>query len=333
VQVVVIHQGTNVGQNAVGTSPGIEWEGPILTIADELKDTTVDAMIVGHTHRVSNLMHGNLLIVEGINAGTSYSVLQLMVQGGDVAWAGGATRVAKDIGVAPRPDVKAIVDDANAQTAVLRNQVIGTQSIDIKRDPTRLHESAMGNMVADSMRLKYPGVDAAWTNSGGLRQDLNVSPPSAGEQPGEITWGEMFSVLPFGNRSVILTLTGDNLRAGAVNGFTPFCQPGFPGGTGRFPQVSGLKLQFHCNGTTPVVDGIWKAPNGPAGPLTPVGPTDTVRLVTNDFMYNGGGDGYTSWSQGTDVAQPGDDLLQVAIEYVTAHSPVAPTVEGRIVGP
>jgi 2',3'-cyclic-nucleotide 2'-phosphodiesterase (5'-nucleotidase family) len=333
VQVVVIHQGTNVGQNAIGTAPGIAWEGPILTIADELRGTTVDAMVVGHTHRVSNLMHGDLLIVEGINAGTSYSVLQLMVQGGDVAWAGGATRIAKNLGVAPRADVKSIVDDANAQTAVLRNQVIGTQSIDIKRDPTRLHESAMGNMVADSMRLKYPGVDAAWTNSGGLRQDLNVSPPTAGEAPGEITWGEMFAVLPFGNRSVILTLTGDKLREGAVNGFTPFCQPGFPGGTGRFPQVSGLKLQFHCNGITPVIDGIWKAPDGPSGTLTPVGPTDTVRLVTNDFMYNGGGDGYTAWAAGTNVAQPGDDLLQVAIDYVTAHSPVAPTVEGRIVGP
>ncbi len=66
-------------------------------------------------------------------------------------------------------DVQAIVDDANAQTAVLRNQVIGTQSIDILRAPTRLFESAMGNMVADAMRLKYPGVDAAFTNSGGLR--------------------------------------------------------------------------------------------------------------------------------------------------------------------
>ena len=99
-----------------------------------------------------------------------------MVRDGDVVWAGGATRVAKNLGVAQRADVKAIVDDANAQTAVLRNQVIGTQAIDILRDPTRLHESAMGNMVADAMREKYPGVEAAYTNSGGLRQDLAVHP-------------------------------------------------------------------------------------------------------------------------------------------------------------
>ena len=134
---------------------------------------------------------------------------------------GCATRIAKNLGVAKRSDVQAIVDDANAQTAVLRNQVIGTQQFDIKRAPTRLFESAMGNMVADAMRLKYPGVDAAYTNSGGLRQDLLVAPPSAGEQPGEITWGEMFSVLPFGNRSVILTLTGAQLEQAFINGFTP----------------------------------------------------------------------------------------------------------------
>ncbi len=142
------------------------------TIVKAIQDTTVDLVLAGHTHRVSNMMVGSIMVAEGLNAGASYSVAQLVVQGGDVEWAGAATRIAKNLGVAMRPDVKAIVDDANAQTAVLRNQVIGTQSIDIRRAPTRLLKSAMGNMVADAMRLKYPGVDAAYTNSGGLRQDL-----------------------------------------------------------------------------------------------------------------------------------------------------------------
>ncbi|MCZ7588098.1 MAG: 5'-nucleotidase C-terminal domain-containing protein [Gaiella sp.] len=330
VQIVVIHQGTSTGRNTIGNALGNPWTGPILDIADALQDTTVDAMLVGHTHRISNLMRGNILILEGINAGTSYSVLQLMVHGGDVAWAGGATRVAKNLGVAARGDVKAIVDDANAQTAVLRNQVIGTQSIDIKRDPDRLRESAIGNLVTDAMRAKYPGVDAAYTNSGGLRADLLVAPPSAGEQPGEITWGEVFAVLPFGNRTVILTLTGAELATAFENGFSPTCNPAIH--SGRSPQISGLKVQFHCSGATPVIDAIWKAPDGPSGTLTPIGPSDPVRFVTNDFMYTGG-DGYTVFANGTDVLQPGDDLMQVAIDYIAANSPVASTVEGRIVGP
>ena len=330
VQVVVIHEGTSRGQNPIGNTAGAPWEGPIMGIADELQDTTIDAMIVGHTHRISNLMRGKILITEGINAGTSYSVLQLLVKGNDVAWAGGATRVAKNLGVAPRADVKAIVDDANAKTAVLRNQVIGRQSIDIRRDPARLKESAMGNMVADAMREKYPGIDAALTNSGGLRQDILITPPSANEQPGEITWGEVFAVLPFGNRTTILTLTGAQLQTAFLNGFSPVCNPLIA--TGRFPQVSGLKATFTCSGTTPVVTGMWKTPSGPSGPQTPIGPTDTVRLVTNDFMYTGG-DGYTVLAGGTNVLQPGDDLMQVVIDYIGAHSPVAPVVDGRLVGP
>ena len=251
-----------------------------------------------------------------------------MVRNGDVAWAGGATRVAKNLGVARRADVQAIIDSANAATAVLRNQVIGTQKNDITRAPTRLFESEMGNMVADAMRLKYPGVDAAITNSGGLRADLLFTPPSAGEQPGEITWGEMFAVLPFGNRTVIITLTGAQLRTAFLNGFSPVCDSNIA--TGRFPQISGLKVTYRCNGAVPVVTGMWKAPSGPAGPLTPIGDADLIRFVTNDFMLTGG-DGYTVFLQATNVQQPGDDLLQVAIDYVAANSPVDPVVDGRII--
>ncbi len=328
VQIVVIHEGTAQGTNAVDGTPPTPWEGPIVGITQALQNTTVDAVIAGHTHRVSNLMVGKILVTEGINAGASYSVLQLMVKGGDVNWAGGSTRIATTLGVPQRPDVQAIVDDANAQTAVLRNQVIGTQSIDILRAPTRLEESAMGNMISDAMRQKYPGVDAALTNSGGLRQDLLITPPSAGEQPGEITWGEMFAVLPFGNRTVTLTLTGSQLEAALLNGVSPACDALI--NTGRFPQVSGLRITYSCTGTTPAITGMWKTPNGPGGPETPIGPTDTVRIVTNDFMYTGG-DGYTALTQGTDVQQPGDALLDVAIDWVADNSPVAPVVDGRIV--
>ncbi len=186
----------------------------------------------------------------------------------------------------------------------------------------------MGNMVADAMLGKYPGVEAALTNSGGLRQDLLFAPPSAGEQPGEVTWGEVFAVLPFGNRTVIETLTGAQLHAALLNGFSPVCNPAIA--TGRFPQVAGLQITFRCDGTTPVITALAKAPQGPTGPLTPIGPTDTVRLVTNDFMF-GGGDGYTALSGGTDVLQPGDGLLEITIDYIAANSPVGPVVEGRIV--
>jgi 2',3'-cyclic-nucleotide 2'-phosphodiesterase (5'-nucleotidase family) len=138
----------------------------------------------------------------------------------------------------------------------------------------------------------------------------------------------MFSVLPFGNRTVLLTLTGAQLRQAFLNGFSPVCDPNIA--TGRFPQVSGLRATFTCNGTTPEVTGMWKTPNGIGGGETAITDTDTLRLVTNDFMLTGG-DGYTIFASATNVAQPGDGLLEIAIDYVTAHSPVSAAVEGRLV--
>ena len=333
VQIVVIHEGAALGANRVGEAAAAEWEGPVITIVEKLQDTTVDLVIAGHTHRIANTMVGRIPVTEGVNAGGSYTVGQLMVHGGDVGWVGAATRVAKNLGVAPRADVQAIVDDANAQTAELRNEVIGTQSIDIRRDPARLSESAMGNMVTDAMLAKYPGsvdtpIDATLTNSGGSRADLLFTPPSANEAPGEITWGEVFAVLRFGNRTVIETLTGAQLQQALLNGLSPACNPQIA--TGRFPQVSGLRISYTCSGVTPVITQLAKHRAGPGGPLTPIGPTDSVRIVTNDFMFTGG-DGYTALAGGTNVQQPGDGLLEITVDFIGANSPVGPVVEGRIV--
>ena len=302
-----------------------------MTIAEGLQDTTVDVILAGHTHRVSNMMVGrHPRSPRASTPARSYSVVQMVVNGSDVEWAGAATRVAKNLGVAKRADVQAIVDDANAETAVLRNQVIGTQQFDIKRAPTRLFESAMGNMVADAMRRRLPGPRGGDHQLGRSAAGRQLRSAQCRRASGEITWGEMFAVLPFGNRTVIETLTGAQLEQAYLNGFSPKCNPAIA--TGRFPQISGLKVEYHCNGLVPVIDGMWKAPDGPSGTLTPIGRRDTVRFVTNDFMYTGG-DGYTVFSQGTNVLQPGDDLLHVAIDYVGANSPVAPVVDGRIVGP
>ncbi len=328
IQVVLIHEGAAEGNNAVNSVVPTPWNGPVATIVEGIQDTSVDLVLAGHTHRIANFKMGNIMVGEGLNAGGSYSVAQLIANGDDVEWAGVSTRVAKNLGVAGRDDVQAIVDEANELTDVLRNQVVATQSIDILRDPNRLSESAMGNMVADAMRRKYPGVDAAYANSGGLRADLPMTPPAADEASGEITWGEVFSVLPFGNRTVLFTLTGAQLEEAFLVGFEPVCNPEIA--TGRFPQVSGLRVTFTCEGATPVVTGMWMTPEGMGGAETPIAPEDSIRIVTNDFMATGG-DGYTIFTEGTDVAQPGDDLMQVTIDDIAANSPVAPVVEGRIV--
>jgi hypothetical protein len=47
-------------------------------------------------------------------------------------------------------------------------------------------------------------------------------------------------------------------------------------------------------------------------------------------MYTGG-DGYTVFSQGTDVVFPGNLLLDVFIDAIKAQSPISAAVEGRLI--
>lgn len=206
--------------------------------------------------------------------------------------------------------------------------VAGTQAFDILRAPTRLFESAMGNLVADALLTGTPGAEVALTNSGGLRADLRCVPPASGEQPCEITWGEIFAVLPFGNTAVIETVTGAQLEAALVNGLSPSCNPAV--GTGRFPQVAGLEVSYTCIGTLPQINSVSLRPSGMGGPAIPLAPGDTVRLVTNEFMY-AGGDGYLVLTLGTDVVFTEFSMLELAGAYINANSPVQPFVEGRIV--
>ena len=75
----------------------------------------------------------------------------------------------------------------------------------------------------------------------------------------------MFAVLPFGNRDDHRPSPARSSETAFLNGFTPVCDAAFAGGTGRFPQISGLKVEFHCNGTAPVIDGClegaeWRRP-------------------------------------------------------------------------
>ena len=80
VQIVLIHQGTANGQNPIGNTPA-SLERPDRDIVNAIQDTTVDVVLAGHTHRVSNLQVGHIPVAEGINAGASYSVVAAGRQG------------------------------------------------------------------------------------------------------------------------------------------------------------------------------------------------------------------------------------------------------------
>jgi 5'-nucleotidase / UDP-sugar diphosphatase len=88
----------------------------------------------------------------------------------------------------------------------------------------------MGNLVADAMldRVKDQGVTIAIQNGGGLRASIDA---------GEVTMGEVLTVLPFQNTLATFEATGQQIIDALENGVSQVAD-----GAGRFPQVAGLKF-------------------------------------------------------------------------------------------
>ena len=125
------------------------------------------------------------------------------------------------------------------------------QQFDIKRDPTRLFESAMGNMVADAMRAEVPGRRCGATPTRAVcGPNLLFAPPSAGRTAGRDHLGRDV------RRAAVRQPHGDpdahrRAVAEACSTASRRLRPGLRRGTGRFPQVSGLRslhLQRHHPG-------------------------------------------------------------------------------------
>ena len=95
VQIVVVHQGVAGGTNGIDGTPPTPWNGPIVDIVNQLQDTTIDLVLAGHTHSIGNTVVGRIPVLEGLNAGASYSVVQLFVEKKDVDYVSGAPRVSR----------------------------------------------------------------------------------------------------------------------------------------------------------------------------------------------------------------------------------------------
>lgn len=78
--------------------------------------------------------------------------------------------------------------------------------LDGKREHVRSKETNLGNFIADGMLEKAKqagGADIAITNGGGIR---------SGIAKGEITLGDVLTVMPFGNTLYTADLTGRKLK-------------------------------------------------------------------------------------------------------------------------
>ncbi len=235
---------------------------------------------------------------------------------GNLVYAGGDT-IVLDASVEEDADIVARVAELAGPIEELKNTVVAdtAEAIEGAREVCRAMECPMGNLVADAMldRVKDQGVTIAIQNGGGLRASIDA---------GEVTMGEVLTVLPFQNTLATFEGSGQMVINALENGVSQVEE-----GAGRFPQVSGMKYTWNPAGEpgSRIVEVMVAEGDG----FVPIDPAKTYLIVTNNYMRNGG-DGYRMFREGANAYDFGPGLEVVVADYLAAQGPYQPFTDGRI---
>jgi 5'-nucleotidase len=358
VPVLVIHQGGFQSSPAVINGCAGNLAGSdIAKIADRL-DPAIKVIVSAHTHaeyRCTYTSNGvTRLITSASSFGRALSDITLTIDNkNDKLVSASATNTlirnalnTPGVGVVRQPDtsladpaVQAVVDQYVSQSAPLANKVIGKIQGDLLRESLLVSprgEWTLGDVIADGQLAatappQFGGAVVAFMNPGGIRADMHVTDQSpGGEAPGEVTYGEAFTVQPFGNTMVTKTMTGDMIRR--------LLQQQFQGCGGTAPvnarvlQISS-SFKYEMQPATAIVGGLpaWPAPTGTPSEIaaacagrignmwingTLVQPTDSFRVTMNNFLASGG-DGFTVFNEGTSPLGGAVDLDAFTAYFAT----------------
>ncbi len=211
--------------------------------------------------------------------------------------------------------------------AALATQVVGTSTVDMpvtvgSARVCRRVECLLGNFVTDAMLWKVnqnlnpqDQFQIAFQNGGGLRASIDVGP---------VTYGEVLELLPFGNTMATFEITGSHLLSALENGVRNYPEDG------RFPQVAGLR--FLWDPYRPINSRVISVEvrNPADNTWSPISMTARYKVVTNNFVRQGG-DFYTMFRDfAINPYDFGPQLDQAVIEYLQQFSPVTPALGSRI---
>ncbi len=322
--VVLIHEG-GVQSSPAPYNGCVGISGPIVDIVNRFDDE-VDVVISGHTHQPYNCTIDNKLVTSAFSFGRLVTKIDLTID----RETGEVTTMAADNRIVTRDVVKdsfltALVNKYNALVAPIANRVIGSITGNITRTTNAAGESALGDVIADAQLYATAdpangGAVIAFMNPGGIRADLTYAGSPAGEGDGNVTYGESFTVQPFGNNLVTVTMTGAQIDALLEQQFVGCGQT-----SNRILQVSnGFTYSWSssapaCNKVDPTSIKLNGVTLDPAG---------SYRVTMNSFLADGG-DGFTTFTLGTD--RLGGAVDTDALEaYFAVFSPVAPGPMNRI---
>ena len=322
--VVLLHEGgLQTGSNINGCDG---MSGPIVGIANQMS-ADIDVIVSGHTHQAYICNIGTKLVTSAASFGRLITDIDLTIDRatGDVV-SKRARNVIVTRNVARAPEQTALIEKYQRVAAPIANRVIGRITADITRTANTAGESALGDVIADAqLEATKPankgGAVVAFMNPGGIRADFTFNQQSGGEQPGQVTFGEAFTVQPFGNTLVVKTMTGAQIKTLLEQQFD---NPSV--GADRILQVS-AGFTYTYNRSLPRgsrVDASSIKING-----VTVNPTGQYRVSMNSFLADGG-DNFAVFREGTNTLG-GEVDTDAMVAYFETKSPVAPGPQNRII--
>ena len=296
--------------------------GEMLTVAVP----GVDLIIAGHSHSGYTGVINNIPIIEQYSSGTAIGVSDLRYDRlfRNVATSNLQVVTTWNEGVTPDAGIAALVDDYKTEIAPIVNAVKASTEGTISRTANAAGESPMGTLIADAQRWKG-GTQIAFMNPGGIRASLEYT-----TYPHDITYGDFLTVQPFDNKLATMTLTGSQIYALLEQQFPPTQT------SSKVLLVSGITYSYDLN--LPVGSRISALTLSDG---TPIAYDETAYTVTMNEYLATGGDKFSTFLSGTNLAYIGVSDLDALIEYVQyrfgvppANTPidpaVYPTIEGRI---
>ena len=285
--------------------------------------TGVDVIVGGHSNTLLGDMEsaegpyptmvGDTAIVSAYAYGKFLGELNVTFDDdGKVIEASGAPLLMDAAVVEDEATVSRIAEAAKPLDEI-RNKVVAQtdEAIGGDRETCRSQECTMGNLIADAMldRVKDQGIDVAIQNGGGIRASIDA---------GEVTMGEVLTVLPFQNTLSTFQVTGATLVEALENGVSQIEE-----GAGRFAQVAGMTYAFDAS--KPAGERVSDVMIGGA----PVEMDKLYGVVSNNYV-RGGGDGYKMFTDAQNAYDFGPDLADVTAEYLAEKAPYKPYTDGRI---
>ncbi|HET8617888.1 MAG TPA: bifunctional metallophosphatase/5'-nucleotidase, partial [Acidimicrobiales bacterium] len=327
--VVLIHEGGVTTGGGYNGCTGLS--GAIVDIVNRLDDQ-IDAVISGHTHQAYNCLVDGIPVTSAASFGRLVTDMDLTIdRQSKLITSISVNNQIVTRTVTPDQGILDLADRYRAISAPLAQRVIGSISADITRTPNAAGESALGDVIADSQLAATTPPDlgaavVAFMNPGGIRADLLYA-PSGTELPGQVTYEEAFTVQPFGNSMVTMTLTGAQIETMLEQ---QFC--GINAVAPRVLQPS-VGFSYTYNGAaTGAADCTTADAVDPATiaiGAVPVDPAGTYRVTVNSFLATGG-DGFGVLNDGTERLGGAVDLDALEAYLTAAPGGVAPGPQDRI---